>query len=305
MQITNKILENVSYKTTRGLMLHGEAGEILTGNASKDLLGKVQLIFTSPPFLLNTKKRYGNLQGEEYLEWFTSFASVFKKLLKKNGSIVIELGNAWEPRKPIMSPLVTKALLKFLEAGEFNLCQQFIYYNTARVPGPAQWVNIERIRVKDSFTHIWWMSKSERPKADNRRILKEYSASMKRLLRTGKYNAGNRPSQHQMGTTSFLRDNKGAIPSNVLSIPNTKSSDDYLNYCRENKYKPHPARMPIQVAEFFIKFLTTPKELVLDPFAGSNTTGLAAEKLKRRWISIELNPSYIESSKGRFQDLIV
>jgi DNA modification methylase len=293
-----------SYKTPHGIMLQGEAEELLKSKP-KELKGKVQLIFTSPPFLLNTKKSYGNLKGEEYLEWFCGLAPVFKRLLKKNGSIVIELGNAWHPGKPIMSPLVLKALINFLEKGGFNLCQQFIYYNKARLPSPVQWVNIERIRVKDSFTHIWWMSHSERPKADNRRVLNDYSASMKKLLERGTYNSGNRPSQHQIGIKSFLTDNKGAIPSNVLSFSNTKSSDEYLKYCRKFNFKPHPARMPVEVAEFFIKFLTTPKELVLDPFAGSNTTGFAAEKLKRKWISVELNESYIESSKGRFQGLML
>ena len=59
--------------------------------------------------------------------------------------------------------------------------------------------------------------------------------------------------------------------------------------------------MPIEVPEFFINFLTEPRDLVLDPFAGSNTTGAAAERLRRRWVSIEPNDGYVEGSKGRFE----
>jgi len=125
---------------------------------------------------------------------------------------------------------------------------------------------------------------------------------MKRLLSSGRYNAGPRPSEHNIGRTSFLRNNEGAIPSNVLTLTNTSSTDDYLSFCRDNSLRPHPARMPVKIAEFFIRFLTNPKEFVLDPFAGSNTTGFVAENLKRRWISIEPNELYIESSKGRFQN---
>ena len=281
-------------------MYQGMAENLLKSKLGKKLRGKFQLIFTSPPFPLNHKKRYGNLKGDAYVKWLAGLAPLFRKLLKKDGSVVIELGNAWEPGKPIMSTLALEALLAFIKGGRFKLCQQFICHNPARLPSPAQWVNIERIRVKDSYTHVWWMSGTERPKADNRRVLKEYSQAMLKLLDSKKYNSGNRPSQHRIGKTSFLKHNKGAIPSNVLVFSNTGSSDKYLNYCRTKNLPLHPARMPSQLAEFFIKFLTTPRNSVLDPFAGSNTTGAVAESLKRRWVSIEPNPEYLMGSKGRF-----
>src|SRR5690606_38203858 len=103
----------------------------------------------------------------------------------------------------VMSTVVIRALLQFLEAANLHLCQEFVWYNPARLPSPVQWVNVERIRVKDAFSKIWWMSTTDRPKADNRRILKEYSASMKRLIETGRYNPGARPSEHNIGQTSF------------------------------------------------------------------------------------------------------
>lgn len=280
-------------------MFKGTAEDVLQSQ-NGSLRGRVQLIFTSPPFPLNRKKRYGNLQGEEYVNWLTAFAPIFRKLLKKDGSIVLEMGNSWEPGRPIMSTLALRALLSFLDKGSFHLCQQFVVYNPARLPTPAQWVNVERSRVKDSFTHIWWMSPTERPKANNRAVLKEYSDSMKKLLAQRKYNPGKRPSEHSIGKTSFLKNNNGAIPPNVLSFANTSASDDYLRYCREHDLRFHPARMQRGVPEFFIKFLTSPKNLVLDPFAGSNVTGAEAERLKRRWVSIEPCEEYVIGSQGRF-----
>lgn len=280
-------------------MLTGHAEAILKSEPLKKYRGKTQLIFTSPPFPLNRKKRYGNLQGQAYIDWLAGFAPIFKKLLTKDGSIVMELGNAWVPGSPVMSPLALRALLAFLEAGDFHLCQQFICYNPAKLPTPVQWVNVDRIRVKDSYTHVWWMSPVERPKADNRRVLKPYSKAMLKLLRNG-YNAGRRPSQHKIGEKSFSTNNNGAIPSNVLTYSNTISTDAYRAYCRKRGYAMHEARMPSGLPEFFIKFLTSPKNLVLDPFGGSNTTGAAAERLKRRWVSIEPNADYIKGSRGRF-----
>lgn len=290
----------MAYRTPRGVMYHGSAQAVLTSPLAKKYRGKVQMIFTSPPFPLNRKKKYGNFQGQNYVDWLASFAPLFREFLKPDGSIVIELGNAWEAGQPVMSTLALEALLAFRENGKFHLCQQFICHNPARLPTPAQWVTVERIRVKDSYTHLWWMSPAERPKADNRRVLKQYSGAMLKLLASQKYNSGRRPSEHHIGQASFLRNNKGSIPSNVLILANTSATDGYITYCRDNDFPLHPSRMPKELPEFFIKFLTAPRDLVVDPFAGSNTTGAAAERLRRRWVSIETDHEYIDGSRGRF-----
>jgi DNA modification methylase len=65
----------------------------------------------------------------------------------------------------------------------------------------------------------------------------------------------------------------------------------------------HPAPMPLGLIDFFIRFLTDPGDLVFDPFAGSNSTGAAAERLARRWISTEPLEHYVVGSKGRFPGL--
>ena len=294
----------MAYTTPLGCAVLGKAENVLESSSfAVDLKKRVDLIFTSPPFPLNRKKRYGNEQGEAYVKWLVKFAPLFRAMLKPKGSIVLELGNAWEPGRPAMSTLSLKALLAFLDEGDLTLCQQFVWHNPARLPSPAQWVNVERIRVKDAYTHLWWMASTDRPHADNRQVLTEYSDAMRKLLKRKSYNTGKRPSQHHIGETSFLKDNAGAIPSNVITHANTQASCSYLRYCRERNLQPHPARMPIALAEFFIKFLTKPRMLVLDPFAGSNTTGEAAEKLGRRWFSIEPSQVYLEGSQGRFKVL--
>jgi site-specific DNA-methyltransferase (cytosine-N4-specific) len=128
---------------------------------------------------------------------------------------------------------------------------------------------------------------------------------MQKLLERGKYNAGRRPSEHDIGEKSFLTNNGGAIPASVLEFSNTKASDDYLAYCRENGLNPHPARMPSGLAEFFVKLLTRPRNLVLDPFGGSNVTGSVAEGLKRRWLIVEARDDYLDASRGRFPEGLI
>lgn len=304
------------YETKLGRMYCGMAEELLATYPLTRYRGKVQLVFTSPPFPLNRKKRYGNLQGQEYVEWLASFAPLLSDYITDNGSIVVELGNAWEAGSPTMSTLPLKAFLAFQEKAGLHLCQEFICFNPARLPTPAQWVTVERIRVKDAFTRVWWMALTNRPKADNRHVLTKYSKSMKRLLERGTYNSGLRPSEHHIGERSFLTDHGGAIPPNVLTPPlqkmipdllevlplaNTRSNDPYQVYCREHGIDSHPARMPVKLVEFFIRFLTDTGDLVLDPFAGSNTTGFVAEQLARKWLSIEVDPNYVEASHVRFR----
>lgn len=290
----------ISYKTNYGQVINGTFENFIDSNISNKFNNKVQLILTSPPFPLNKKKKYGNLIGTEYLNWFSNLSNKFKKLLSPDGSIVIEIGNSWKKGYPTMSTLALESLLQFKKNGDLHLCQQFICSNPARLPSPAQWVNIERIRVKDSYTNIWWMSPNLRPKANNRNILQEYSDSMKKLLKSREYNSGLRPSGHKIGKTSFLKNNKGSIPSNVITLSNTSSNDKYSKYCKKNNIQLHPARMNSGLAEYFINFLTEPGDIVLDPFAGSNTTGFVAETLKRKWISIEPVKEYIDGSIGRF-----
>ncbi|HWR35880.1 MAG TPA: site-specific DNA-methyltransferase [Clostridia bacterium] len=311
-----------AYSTPSGEMYAGDAKEILAKLNRAGFKHSAQLIFTSPPFVLNRKKKYGNLTGREYIQWLSSLAPLFADLLKPDGSIVIELGNGWVPGKPTMSTLPLEALLAFKRKGKFHLCQEFVCYNPARLPSPAQWVNVERCRVKDAFTRVWWLSSTPRPKADNRNVLTSYSDSMKKLLESGTYNPGHRPSEFKIGEKSFLTNNRGAIPPNVLAasiasvveeitsqpgnvfaLANTGSNDGYQEHCRKNDVPLHPARMPAKLVEFFIRFLTSANDLVIDPFAGSNTTGAVAEMLGRRWKSVEIKQDYIDASRVRFDFL--
>jgi site-specific DNA-methyltransferase (cytosine-N4-specific) len=123
---------------------------------------------------------------------------------------------------------------------------------------------------------------------------------MKKLLQKQKYNSGSRASGHKISEKGFLTKNQGSIPSSAILMANTSVDPAYSDWCKKHKIDMHPARMPIGLADFFIKFLTTPGDLVLDPFGGSCTTGKSAESLKRHWLCIEQNRDYLIGAKGRF-----
>lgn len=307
----------VAYQTGLGTMIHGKIEDALVSHHLQDQKGKINLIVTSPPFPLVRKKRYGNETGEAYLQWLEALATPLADLLADDGSIVIEIGNAWEEGAPIMSTLPLEALIAFKRAAKLNLCQHVICHNPARLPSPAAWVNLKRARLKDSFTHVWWMSKAEFPKADNRRVLNPYSKDMKKLLERQSYNAGTRPSGHVISKSGFLTDHGGSIGPNVLDLAGEHYPESLLKYtgtgwdagyrshCKKNDLPCHPARMQSSLSAFFIQFLTDENDLVLDPFGGSNTTGSVAESLNRRWIAVEAERDYVDGSIGRFPDLVL
>jgi site-specific DNA-methyltransferase (cytosine-N4-specific) len=291
----------VAYSTAGGSAWVGDAIETLDLHCEDE---SVDLVLTSPPFALQRPKEYGNESQQSYKDWFLPFADEFWRVLKPTGSLVIDLGGAWEAGQPVKSIYQFELLVSLCRRPNrsFVLAQDFYWYNPARLPSPAQWVTIDRVRAKDAVNCIWWLAKGPNPKADNSRVLREYTASMKRLIGNGQYNRGKRPSGHVV-REGFTADRGGAIPPNLLAVSNTGNDRKYLEACERDGLRPHPARFAPEIPDFFIRFLTEPDDLVVDPFGGSNITGSVAESLGRRWMSIDIDDDYVRGSLTRFESL--
>ncbi len=284
------------YETKLGQMYCVDSLEFMRAEMDDD---SVDLIMTSPPFGLVRKKTYGNVDADNYVTWFHPFGLEFHRILKPHGSLVIDIGGSWNRGQPTRSLYHFELLIMLCRELGFYLAQEFFWWNPSKLPTPAEWVTVRRIRVKDAVNCIWWLSKTPWPKASNRRVLAPYSDSMKSLLKNG-YKAKKRPSGHDI-STKFNIDNQASIPPNLLAIPNTESNSTYLRYCKEKGLPQHPARFPSEVPEFFIRMLTDPKELVFDPFAGSCVTGQVAERLKRKWICCDNVEDYLAGAIVRFE----
>jgi DNA modification methylase len=287
--------DSTYFTNQTGRIILGDSLEFLTTLETES----VNLIMTSPPFALVRKKVYGNVPAGEYVAWFRPFGEAFVRVLAQNGSAVIDLGGAWNEGVPTRHLYQFKLLVMLCEEFGFHLAQDFYWWNPSKLPTPAEWVTVRRVRVKDAVNTIWWLSKTPWPKASNRRVLQPYSPSMQDLLEHG-YVAKKRPSGHDI-SKKFAIDNGAAIPPNVIAAPNTESNSFYLRYCQQQGIPAHPARYPAEVPEYFIRMLTDPGDLVVDPFAGSCVTGEVAERLKRRWVCIELVEEYLKGALGRFQ----
>lgn len=285
------------YRTNRGKAYVGDSLLLL-----KELSdASIDLIVTSPPFALRRQKTYGNVEEAQYVDWIRPFGEEIFRVLKESGSLVLDLGGAYRSGIPSRSLYNFRVLLAFCDEIGFRLAQDFYWFNPAKLPSPIEWVNKRKIRAKDSVNTVWWFSKSDYPRADVRRVLAPYSDRMRKLIQDpeGFYRPKKRPSGHDIGA-NFSKDNGGAIPPNLLSIPNTESNSSYLRLSKELELDCHPARFPLELPTFFIKMLTDEDDVVLDIFGGSNTTGFAAEALKRNWLTFEISHDYLASSVLRF-----
>jgi len=301
-----KLLPNISptYKTAIGAAYAGDSRELMAGLPD----ASIQLVFTSPPYALHFKKEYGNVHKEEYVNWFLGFAKQIFRVLRDDGSFVLNVGGSYNAGVPTRSVYHFKLLIALVEELGFHLAQECFWYNPAKMPAPAEWVTVRRVRVKDSVEYVWWFSKTPWPKANNRNVLKPYSKDMLRLNQRG-VRETIRPSGHHINSSFVSVDAGGSIPPNViendhaedmLKFGNNSSNDQFTKRCKELGIKIHPARFPTSLPEFFIKLLTDEDDVILDPFAGSNTAGVVSEQLARRWIAMDLSQEYLEASKVRF-----
>lgn len=175
------LLPEAAHRTDLGRIHRGDSLDVLPSLSD----GSVNLIMTSPPFGLVRKKDYGNADADVYLDWFKPFATEFHRVLADDGSLVIDIGGAWIPAQPTRSLYHFELLIMLCKQFGFHLAQEFYWWNPSKLPTPAEWVNIRRIRVKDAINCVWWLSKTPWPKASNRRVLAPYSASMVGLLKNG------------------------------------------------------------------------------------------------------------------------
>ena len=153
------------YRTDLGEAYLGDSLTLLPRIPS----GSVNLILTSPPFALKRKKEYGNEDEDKYVDWFMGFARELRRVLAPDGSFVLDLGGAYMPGFPVRSIYMFELLVRLVKESGFYLAQEFYHYNPARLPAPAEWVNVRRIRVKDSVEYIFWLVKD--PMADRKSVV--------------------------------------------------------------------------------------------------------------------------------------
>jgi site-specific DNA-methyltransferase (cytosine-N4-specific) len=284
------------YESDRGIVLWSEV-EAVEGLIEPK---SISLLLTSPPYDIQTAKQYGGRRGREYEEWLVERAAAWKTLLAEDGSIMLNLGDTWLPNTPALSLYQERILIRLVDELGYSLNQRLAWHNPAKLPAPAAFVTVKRIRVTPALENIYWLSLSpERSYANNANVLRPYSEAMKRTLAAGQTNVGERPSGYTMNEKSFAIDNGGSIPHNLISASNTRSNDPYSAACREQNLPIHPARFPEELARFCIGLTTERDDIVWDPFGGSLTTFATAIAMGRRAISNDRIREYLHGGLAR------
>jgi DNA modification methylase len=124
------------YSTGLGAAFYGDAAVLLKSFPDRS----VKAVVTSPPYALGSKKEYGNVQKEDYIQWFAPIAREIKRILTEDGSFVLNIGGSYNKGEPTRSLYIYKLLIALCEDLGFYLAQECFWYNPAKLPSPAEWV---------------------------------------------------------------------------------------------------------------------------------------------------------------------
>ncbi len=144
--VVSRLSAAPAYTTDSGAAYCGDAIDLLTQLPDSS----VNLVLTSPPFALQRQKSYGNKDQDEYIDWLAAFAREVLRVLKDDGSFVLDLGGAYQKGTPSRSLYNFRVLIKFCDEVGFFLAEDFYWYNPSKLPSPIEWVNMRMIRAKDA-----------------------------------------------------------------------------------------------------------------------------------------------------------
>ncbi len=277
----NKASHTIAFKSASSCkVICGDSREEL-----KHFEGQFDLIVTSPPYADARNKHYDSVHPDEFVEWFLTFHEPFFNALKPSGSLVLNIKD--KVVDGVRHRFVWRTIDALTERGWYSI-EDYIWHKTNPMPG--YWPT----RLRDGWEYCFHLSKSKRPYFNTDEIRKPIGNWVNsRLKNLGENDLSRHNSANESG---FGRDvskwvgKKTVLPSNVLSM------------ALVGKNKKHPAVFPVELPSFFIKLLCPEGGLVLDPFGGSGTTGVAALSSGRNCVLIDNNPEYCQEAIKRLQD---
>ena len=246
--------------------------------------GQADLIVTSPPYADARTKHYDSIHPDRFAEWFLTFHRSFYDALKPDGSLIINI------KDKVVDGVRHRFVWHTIEA----LCNQgwyaiddYIWFKPNPMPG--RWPN----RLSDGWEYCFHLAKSNRPFFNSSGVRKPIGTwAETRMAKLGENDLSRHNSANRSGfgrDLSRWSNKKTVLPSNVLNV------------ALVGKNKGHPAVFPLELPSFFIKLLCPEDGLVIDPFGGSGTTGVAALLLGRNSVLIDNNPQYFDEAVLRLK----
>ena len=260
-------------------ILHGDCLDIVPR------VPRPNLIITSPPYTERRKASYGGIRTEEYVDWFLERSSVFQDALTDDGSFVLNIKEHAENGE--RHPYVLELILALRKQG-WRWVDEYIWHKKNSAPG--KWPN----RFRNAWERLLHFTKKPQFKMNQDAMMVPYAHSS--IKRWHTLSELDRQGRNDSNTNSGMTKNVAALvgrvegyPSNVLHLPNETSNRN------------HPAAFPVALPTWFIKLFTDEGDVVLDPFAGSGTTLVAAYSLNRYGIGIDMMGEYCDVMRKRMQ----
>lgn len=227
--------------------------------------------------------------------------------LVPGGSIVLNIGNdVFLERSPARSMYAERLLLALHDRLGLHLMDRVPWVNYSKPPGPTWWACVNRVQLASAHELVYWLTNDPaRVRSDNRRVLEAHSERHRELIaaggerRTASYGDG----AYRLRPGDFGSPTAGRIPRNVIERGHVCADTlRYRKHAAERGLPLHGAMYPTDIPDFFVRFLTEPGDLGVDPFGGTARTGLAAERLGRRWLVVEWMLQYLQGAAGLFRD---
>ncbi len=291
----------VAFSTELGIAIWGNHQDVF-----RQINEPIALCISSPPYPLRKARAYGGPDERQYVDFICEALAPIVRNLVPGGSVVLNLsGDVFEPKKPSRSLYLERVVLALNDRLGLALMDRIPWVNYSKPPAPTYWACVNRVQLTTAYEPLYWFTNDpDRVRSDNRRVLEAHTARHQRLMASGgegrlaTYGDG----AYHIRPDAFGRVTTGRIPRNV--IERGHACGDTMAYRRHAKamgLPTHGAMQPTTIPDFFIRLLTQPDELVVDPFGGTVKTGLAAERLGRRWLVTEWMLEYLRGAAEMFR----
>ena len=291
----------VAFSTRLGMAIWGKNTEVF-----RSLDEPVALILSSPPYPLRNPRAYGGPVVSEYTDFICESLAPLLRNLMPGGSVLLNVGcDVFEPNSPARSVYLERLVIALHDRLGLSKMDTHPWVNYSRPPTPTYWACRQRVQLKASYENLLWFCNDPlRVRSDNRRVLMPHTPRHQRLMesggekRTSTYGDG----AHRIRPSDFGRITPGRIPGNVIEKGHQcRDTITYRRHAKDLGLPIHGAMQPSYISDFYIRFLTTEDDLVIDHFGGTARTGLSAERLGRRWIVAEWIVQYLRGGAELFR----
>ena len=262
--------------------------DLFLGDSKKELKkvvdNSVDLVVTSPPYADQRKNTYGGIHPTKYVQWFLPISEQLLRVLKPTGTFILNI------KEKVMDgercTYVMELILEMRKQG-WLWTEEFIWHKKNCYPG--KWPN----RFRDAWERLLQFNKSKKFNMYQEAVMVPMGDWAKTRLRN-------------LSATDKVRDNSRVGSGFGKNISNWLTRDkayptNVLHLATECNNKNHSAAFPEELPEWFIKLFTLEYDTVLDPFMGSGTTIMVANKMKRNAIGIDIVPEYHEMVKSKVE----